>query len=36
MRLIADGLVTAVHDVSDGGMLVALAEMALAGGIGAS
>ncbi len=27
--------VTAVHDVSDGGVLVALAEMALAGGIGA-
>jgi phosphoribosylformylglycinamidine synthase len=27
--------VTAVHDVSDGGLLVALAEMALAGGIGA-
>jgi phosphoribosylformylglycinamidine synthase II len=35
-RLIADGLVNAVHDVSDGGLLVALAEMALAGGIGAS
>jgi phosphoribosylformylglycinamidine synthase II len=34
-RLIADGRVTAVHDVSDGGLLVALAEMALAGGIGA-
>ncbi|GLK71108.1 phosphoribosylformylglycinamidine synthase subunit PurL [Ancylobacter dichloromethanicus] len=34
--LIADGLVTAVHDVSDGGLLVALAEMALASGIGAS
>ncbi|WCT72699.1 phosphoribosylformylglycinamidine synthase subunit PurL [Sphingomonas naphthae] len=31
---IAEGLVTAVHDVSDGGTLVALAEMALAGGIG--
>jgi phosphoribosylformylglycinamidine synthase len=34
-RLIADGNVTAVHDISDGGLLVALAEMALAGGIGA-
>ena len=33
--LIAEGLVTAVHDVSDGGILVAAAEMALAGGIGA-
>ncbi len=31
---IADGRVTAVHDISDGGLLVALAEMALAGGIG--
>ena len=34
-RLVADGLATAVHDVSDGGVLVALAEMALAGNIGA-
>ncbi len=33
--LIDDGKVTAVHDVSDGGLLVALAEMALAGNIGA-
>jgi phosphoribosylformylglycinamidine synthase len=33
-ELIADGRVTAVHDVSDGGLLVALADMALAGGIG--
>jgi phosphoribosylformylglycinamidine synthase len=32
--LIADGLVTAVHDVSDGGLLVALAEMAMASRIG--
>ncbi len=32
--LIADGLVSAVHDCSDGGAAVALAEMALAGGIG--
>ncbi|HEX7693637.1 MAG TPA: AIR synthase-related protein, partial [Sphingomonas sp.] len=29
------GLISACHDVSDGGMAVALAEMALAGGIGA-
>lgn len=34
-KLIAMGLVTAVHDVSDGGVLVAVAEMALAGDIGA-
>jgi phosphoribosylformylglycinamidine synthase subunit PurL len=34
-QLIADGLVTAVHDVSDGGILVAVAEMALAADIGA-
>ena len=33
--LIGGGLVTAVHDVSDGGLLVALAEMAMASGIGA-
>jgi phosphoribosylformylglycinamidine synthase subunit PurL len=33
--LIGDGLVTAVHDVSDGGLAVALAEMAMASGIGA-
>jgi phosphoribosylformylglycinamidine synthase len=33
--LIASGAVSAVHDISDGGMLVAAAEMALAGGIGA-
>ncbi|MEM1133353.1 MAG: phosphoribosylformylglycinamidine synthase subunit PurL [Pseudomonadota bacterium] len=32
--LIADGILTSVHDVSDGGMLVAASEMALAGGIG--
>lgn len=32
--LIADGLVTAVHDLSDGGLLVALAEMALSGDLG--
>jgi phosphoribosylformylglycinamidine synthase subunit PurL len=34
-RLIAGGQVTAVHDVSDGGLLVALAEMAMTSGIGA-
>jgi phosphoribosylformylglycinamidine synthase subunit PurL len=33
-ELIAAGKVSAVHDVSDGGLLVALAEMGLAGGIG--
>ena len=34
--LIRDGLATAVHDCSDGGLAVALAEMAMASGIGAS
>jgi phosphoribosylformylglycinamidine synthase subunit PurL len=34
--MIADGLVSACHDLSDGGLLVALAEMAIAGGIGAA
>jgi phosphoribosylformylglycinamidine synthase subunit PurL len=33
--LITEGQVTAVHDLSDGGLLVALAEMAMASGIGA-
>ncbi len=33
--LIADGAVTACHDVSDGGLYVAVAEMAMAGRIGA-
>ena len=33
--LIGRGLVTAVHDVSDGGLAVAVAEMAIAAGIGA-
>ena len=33
--LIREGLITAAHDVSDGGLLVALAEMAIASGIGA-
>ncbi len=32
--LIREGKVEAVHDVSDGGLLVAIAEMALAGNIG--
>jgi phosphoribosylformylglycinamidine synthase II len=35
-QLIADGIVSAVHDVSDGGLLVAIAEMALASKIGAT
>ena len=34
--LILDRALTACHDVSDGGLLVALAEMAMAGRIGAS
>src|SRR6187397_2439142 len=34
--LIAGGQATAVHDLSDGGLLVALAEMAMASGIGAA
>jgi phosphoribosylformylglycinamidine synthase len=34
--LIERGAVTAVHDISDGGLAVALAEMALAGAIGAT
>jgi len=33
--LILDGAATAAHDLSDGGLLVALAEMAMASGIGA-
>ena len=33
--LIHEGSATAAHDVSDGGLLVALAEMAIASGIGA-
>jgi phosphoribosylformylglycinamidine synthase subunit PurL len=33
--LVRQRLVTAVHDISDGGLLVALAEMAVAGGVGA-
>jgi len=34
--LIRDGRVTVCHDVSDGGLLVAIAEMALAGRMGAT
>jgi phosphoribosylformylglycinamidine (FGAM) synthase-like enzyme len=34
-NLILDGTIRACHDVSDGGVLVAIAEMAMAGGIGA-
>ncbi len=34
--LIHSGAVSAVHDVSDGGLAVALAEMAMAGGLGAT
>ena len=34
-ELIDAGLVSAVHDVSDGGLAVALAEMAIASGLGA-
>jgi phosphoribosylformylglycinamidine synthase len=33
--LIQDGLATAVHDVSSGGLALAIAEMAMASGIGA-
>jgi phosphoribosylformylglycinamidine synthase subunit PurL len=33
--LIHENIATAVHDVSDGGLLVAIAEMAIASGIGA-
>jgi phosphoribosylformylglycinamidine synthase len=33
--LIKEGIATAVHDLSDGGLAVALAEMALASGVGA-
>jgi phosphoribosylformylglycinamidine synthase len=33
-RLVTEGIVDTAHDVSSGGWLVALAEMALAGGLG--
>lgn len=35
-KLIGEGRVTAVHDLSDGGLAVALAEMAMASGLGAT
>jgi len=35
-ELIRDGIATAAHDLSDGGLAVALAEMAIASGIGAT
>ena len=35
-QMIAQGTVTAVHDLSDGGLLVAVAEMAMASGLGAT
>ena len=35
-KLIRSGVATAVHDVSDGGLAVALAEMAMSSGIGAT
>jgi phosphoribosylformylglycinamidine synthase len=35
LSLITEGLVTASHDVSDGGCMIALTEMAMASGIGA-
>jgi phosphoribosylformylglycinamidine synthase subunit PurL len=34
--LILDAIATAAHDLSDGGLLVALAEMAMAAGVGAT
>ncbi|MCH7485483.1 MAG: phosphoribosylformylglycinamidine synthase II, partial [Proteobacteria bacterium] len=34
--LITDGLIAACHDLADGGLAVAVAEMALAGGMGAA
>ena len=35
-QLIGDNMVSACHDIADGGLLVAVAEMALAGNVGAS
>ena len=35
-KLIRSGVATAVHDLSDGGLAVGLAEMAMASGIGAT
>jgi phosphoribosylformylglycinamidine synthase len=36
LRLIRDGVIRACHDLSDGGLLVAVAEMCLAGSVGAT
>jgi phosphoribosylformylglycinamidine synthase len=36
VRLASEGVINAAHDVSEGGLGVALAEMAIAGGIGAT
>jgi phosphoribosylformylglycinamidine (FGAM) synthase-like enzyme len=36
LKLIRAGRLTAVHDISDGGLAVALAEMAVAGRLGAA
>jgi len=36
LALIGDGAVSACHDLADGGLLVALAEMAVAGDVGAA
>ena len=33
-QLVLEGIATAVHDISDGGLIVAIAEMGLAGGLG--
>jgi phosphoribosylformylglycinamidine synthase II len=35
-KLIGEGILSACHDVSDGGLLVAIAEMAMASGLGAA
>jgi phosphoribosylformylglycinamidine synthase len=35
-RMMAEGLIAACHDVSDGGLLVTIAEMLMAGGTGAT
>jgi phosphoribosylformylglycinamidine synthase len=35
-EFISDGTLTTVHDISDGGLIVAVTEMAMAGGIGAA
>ncbi|TAE81177.1 MAG: phosphoribosylformylglycinamidine synthase subunit PurL [Alphaproteobacteria bacterium] len=35
-KLILKGLISACHDVSDGGLMIAIAEMVMAGGMGAT